>query len=239
MAYQYNDTTNGQGILQDVEDKCDLGSAYITGDTTRLKDFARKAKKVMAELRYIAYNASGSWQYDDGNQTDLPYSTTELTSGTFRYALPDGLLALNQVSVKDRSGNLKRIKPLDKANSLEIDRTVTGEPTHYNLVNGTIELYPVPDYTYSAGLKVEYDRDGIDFAYNDTTKQPGIRPDFHYLVGLGMSIEWLKTKQPNSPSLVLYMNDYNEGKQKLADAYSERFGDEGTPILKGKTQNFE
>jgi hypothetical protein len=236
---QYNDTTNGNGIIQSCEDLCDLGSTYISSSTPNLKTFALKGKKVTSELWFIIWNNSGSWQYDDGNYTDLPYATTELTSGSFRYALPSDALTVNQISVKNRAGDLVRIYPLDKANSKEIDRDKTGEPIYYNLINGTVELYPKPDYTQSAGLKVEFDRAGVDFDYNDTTQQPGFASPFHYLVPLGMSIEWLKTKQPNSPTLQEYKLDYEKGKQSLADFYSERFGDEGQPKLKAKIENCE
>jgi hypothetical protein len=238
----YNDTTNGNGIIQSCEDLCDLGFGYISGSTNNLKTFVLKAKKVMSELWFNIYNSTGSWQYDDSNNTDLPQATTDLVSGTNRYALPSDALTVNRIEIKDQNGRWVKLKVFDKnKNESAIGdlETESGTPTHYFLINGTIELLPVINYSSTGGIKVFFERAGIDFTYDDTIQNPGFSSPFHYLVPLGMSIEWLKTKQPNSPSLQEYKIDYEKGKQSLSDFYSERFRDEGTPILSCKTQNFE
>lgn len=235
----YNDTTNYSGVLQIAETKTDVGLGYFTGDATRLKQITATANQIVHELWNVCFKASGSWKFDDGNYTNLPQSTTELTSGTNKYALPSEALTVESVQIKDRNGNYVRIKPLDIINSKAIDYSKTGVPTQYSLVNGTIILDITPDYTATEGLKVYFERQAVEFATTDTTRTPGIPSPFHYLVPTGIAIEWLKVKQPQSPSLPLYMADYEKGKQELADLISERFRDEGAPVMKMSNMNCE
>lgn len=193
----------------------------------------------MAELWHIIHRVGNLWQYDDGNYANLPSATTDLTSGTYKYALPIDALTINKCEILDRGGKLVRLNVLDDTNIGSVDYTVTGQPTHYSLVNGTAKLYPCPDYSATNGLKWSYDRAGVDFDYDDTTQEPGFPSPYHYLVSLGMAIDYLKTKQPNSPSLSLYIGDYNTGKLALEEFISERFEDNGTPTLQTTRQDME
>lgn len=234
----YNDTSGRQGIIQDIEDKTDLGIGYISGDTNNLKDFTRRANSVMSDLWHTIWSVNSAWQYDDLNYTDLPTATTNLVSGQYKYALPSDALTINRAENLDQSGNLYRLSPLDLKNSPSIDFSQTGTPTHYYLVNGTSYLYPTPNYNSTNALKWYFDRSAVEFAYNDTTKKPGFASVYHYLVGLGVAINWLKVKQPNSLSLAQFIVDYREGKKQLEEFISERWG-EITPVLKTTRNNFE
>lgn len=238
----YNDTTNRQGIIQEIEDLTGLGIGYISGDTNRLKDFARRAKKTMADLWFVIFNNCDGWQYDDSNHTDLPIAKTDIVSGTYLYTLPDTSLTINRVEIENANSDWIKLQVIDKERLskalLEMDET-SGTPKYYYLDDGSMHFYPKPNYSSTGGLAVYYDRAGVDFDYDDTTQTPGFASPFHYLVPLGVSIDWMKINQPDSLSLAEYKLDYANGKSALADFYSERFADKGTPTLTGKTENFE
>ena len=238
----YNDTTNLSGIIQLVERYTDLGLGYISGDTTRLKEFTAYANEVGDDLWFTAFNASGGWQYDDSNNTDLPVATADIVSGTYRYALPSDALTVSRIEVEDASGNWITLKPfLREKEQIAITdlEDNSGVPTHYFLMNGTIQLYPKPNYASTAGLKVYFDRGSVSFAYDDTTQTPGIPSPFHGLYALGMAITWLKIKQPSSLSLTHYIKDLEDGKTALADFISNRWKDNTPPLITKKNENFE
>jgi hypothetical protein len=234
----YNDTANLLGIIQDVEGKCDFADGYISGDTPKLKTFTRYSVEVMADLWHTCWTASNKWKYDDRNNTNLPQSTTELTSGVYKYALPSEALTISRIELMNQDGEYYRIEPMDFENSRAEDNSVSGQPIKYRMVNGTIILNCAPSYTQANGFKVYFDRGAVSFVYNDTTKEPGIPSPYHYLVPTGMAIKWLTIKQPNSPTLPLLMKSYEEGKIKLAEMISERFEDL-VPVLRGKIENCE
>lgn len=238
----YNDTSNANGIIQMTERYADLGSTYISASTDRLKEFTSYANEVGGELWFIAFNNCGGWQWDDSNNTDLPQSTTNIVSGQNRYAIPSEALTISRLEVKDANGSWVKLAPfLKEKERLAISdlEEKSGTPTHYFLVNDTIQLYPKPDYASTNGLKVYFDRNAVDFAYNDTTKTPGIPSPFHGLYPLGMAITWLKIKQPTHPSLAIYVNDYEKGKNDMAEYFVNRWKDNTPTLITKREENFE
>lgn len=238
----FNETTNRSGIIQQIERLTDLGVGYISGNSDLLKDFTVYTNIVNNELVTIIHKNSGAWQYDDSGNTDLPIATTDLVSGTYRYGIPSTALTIKRAEIKDRNGAWIKLKPLTIEKeylALGDLETQSGVPTHYMLYNDTIQLYPKPDYASSDGLKVYYDRTSVNFASTDTTKTPGILSNFHYLYPLGVAIQWLKIKQPQSPSLTVYMADYEKGKEELADSYASRWKDNTPTLITKKEETFE
>ena len=84
-------------------------------------------------------------------------------------------------------------------------------------------LYPATNYASSGGLKVYYDRGAVEFVYNATTSTPGFASPYHEILPLGASIEWLKIKQPQSPTLAIFIQDYLKLEESIKEFYSSRF----------------
>lgn len=238
----YNETTNRSGIIQQAERYTDLGVGVISADTNLLKDFTVYANEVGDDLWFTIFNSTGAWQWDDSNNTDLPFATTNLVSGTARYALPPGALTIKRMEVMDENGSWTTLAPLTTEkerlaiSSLE---TQSGVPTHYFLVNDTIELYPNTNYSSTNGLKAYFDRETVAFVSTDTTKTPGIASPFHGLYPLGMAIMWLKIKQPNSASLAQFIRDFEKGKADMATYYADRWKDNTPTLITKREQSFE
>jgi len=238
----YNDTNNKNGIIQLTEDYTDLGDGYISGDTTRLKKFTAYANEVSDDLWFVIWSSMGGWQWDDSNQTDLPQATTDLVSGQSRYAMPTSALTIKRVEIKDENGSWLKIKPFIREKEKEAIgslETHSGVPTGYFMINDTVQLYPEPNYASTGGLKLFFDRALVSFLTTDTTKNPGIASTFHGLYPLGMAIKWLSIKQPQSPSLIIYKNDYKEQIESLKEYYAKRWEDNTPPTLTTTSENYE
>jgi len=100
-----------------------------------------------------------------------------------------------------------------------------GSPLNYSLVGGTLQLFPAPNYSSTSGLKVYFDRDSVDFASTDTTDTPGFASPYHEIIPIGASIEYLKIKQPTSPTLPILMQDYAKLELSIKQFYGKRFRD--------------
>lgn len=225
---EYNETTNNSGIIQTIESLTDLGDTYISGDTSRLKDFTNKTNRVQHRVWHLIHTATGNWSYDDNNQTDLPVATTDLVSGQLTYTIPSEALTVERVEVKDESDNWIRLTPITDEKipgAIEEFQDTDSDPVYYKLKGNVITLYPSADYSQADSLQVYYDRASVDFSYDDTTATPGFASVYHDILPIGASIEWYKVKQPQSPTLQVLLQDYARLEMNIREFYGRRFKD--------------
>ena len=236
---QYNDLVNESGIIQDVERKINMGSTWISADTTRLKEFTSYANEELSRIWHKIWSVYAGWQYDDSNQTNLPQASTDIVANQSTYSLPSEALTIKRVDVTDSNGNVTRNLPLlTEQIETGVASTETGSPTHYRLTGSTIQLFPVPDESVSVGLKLFFDRQMIAFESTDTNVAPGFASPYHELVPLGMAIRWLKIKNPTSASLAQFRADQVAMMTELEEFYGGRFEDI-TPVIRGQQLNCE
>lgn len=225
----YSDTTNKDGIIQTIEELCDLGDTYISGDSTRLRQFTARINRVSNLVWHIIHKATGNWQYDDNNNTDLPFATTHLVLGQRRYTLPSDALTIQRIEIKDENGNWYELHPItkEKINFEGIDDFLddNGRPIYYRVVGDVIELFAPTDYSQDDSLKVYYDRGSVEFSYDDTVKTPGFASPYHQIIPIKASIEWLKVKQPQSATLALLLQDDLKLENSIREFYGSRFKD--------------
>lgn len=223
---QFNDTTNLSGIIQACERYCNLGNTGISGNATLLKEFTNFTNTTMRRIWHSIFEATGSWEYDDSNQTDLPQATTDLDNGVAKYTLPNEALTVKRLEIKNTAGDWDVLTPLLRDEiKVGIDeyRVADGLPTSYRIVGRTIELFPAPNYDSTSGLKVYFDRGSVAFASTDTTKAPGFASEYHDLVPIGASLEWMKIKTPTSATTAQLKEDYQIGLQNLKTFFNKRF----------------
>lgn len=209
---KYSDTTNKTGIIQTCELLLDIGDTGISGNSTLLAQFTNLVNKSFDNVvSYIMQN-EGDYTWDDFNYSDFPIATTNLitTLGSEQsdYTLPiaatsaDGstFLRLIKVNVLDTAGNWQTLYPISESmveNPLETTFKPAGFPRYYKQLSNSIVLYPAPaasQVTSTAGLKVFFQRDKVDFVASDTTKQPGFPSIYHYLLPLEASETWAAIK---------------------------------------------
>jgi len=223
---EFSNTTSLAGVIQTIEDMTDLGQTTISGDATLLKKFTSYVNQESRRIWATIFKANGNWQYDDGNNTDIPESATDLVSAQGKYALPTDALTVQKVDAKDSSGEWYTLTPITKEmtnESMDEFMSTNGQPNFYRLFGNTIELYPAPNYASTGGLKIYYDRDSFDFATTDTTKAPGFASPFHKLLPLKVAIYWLNIKQPTSPSLPGFRAEEQRMEADLMKFYGKRF----------------
>jgi len=225
---KYSDTTNLNGVIQEFERLIDGGYASVSGDTTKLKEATALANDNSSRIWHLIFSATGNWQYDDSNFTDLPMATTDLVSGTARYALPSEALTIQRVELMDSNGEWYELKPLTKEMiGMAVDEFLEedAQPEYYTLVNNTIELFAAPNYNSTNGLKVYFDREISSFATSDTTKTPGFASPYHQLLPIKMAISWYGVKQPQSATLQVLKLDEQRLEAELKQYYGMRFKD--------------
>jgi hypothetical protein len=225
---KYNDTTNYSGIIQHIEELTDLGSTYISGDTTRLKEFTAKSNRALSSVWHLIHSFTGNWKYDDSNHDDLPIAYTSLVSGQGGYVLPTETLMIERVEIKDENDDWKVIHPITKERipeAIEEWHDEDAKPMYYTLEGNVIRLFPAPDYSQSESLKIYYKRTGVEFDYDDTTTEPGFSPLYHRIIPIKVAIEWYKVKQPNSPTLQILLQDESRLELEIRQFYASRFKD--------------
>ena len=179
-----------QQITTLIDDNCDTTSiSYPT---------AKKAVDVnlaIDKLLSILLQASGKWQFDDANHTKDPILTTDLVESQRDYHFTvdeqsNYLLDIFRVMVANSSGIFYDLKPVDQqSRGLQsmgfVDgQDIEGKPSKYDKTSNGIFLDPIPDYSYTDGLKIFISRQASYFISTDTTKVFGACGLFHEYLAL-------------------------------------------------------
>lgn len=152
--------------------------------------------------------ANSRWQWDDPNQTTLPSGTTQVNNGQNQYSFDSSWLTVQRVDIQDSSGNWTELNPIDNADiggAVEAFQTTPGVPQNFDVNGENVILYPTPNYTLAAGMRIYFQRQQVYFIPSDTTKSPGFASPFHRILSLGAAADWCLTK-----NLVKYANLMNQ-----------------------------
>jgi len=195
---QFSDTSNKTGLIQLVEQYTGMGDANISGNSTYLKQVTGLVNNWYGIVISDILNADGRWEYDDTNHPDQPTITTALVSGQQDYTLTVDdnsaqVLEITRVEIKDSAGNWTLLKPIDQRDipiAYAEHQETTGVPDQFDVIGSTINLFPAPNYSQAASLKVFIKREGSYFASTDTTKKPGFASPFHIILAMGAAYDW-------------------------------------------------
>lgn len=178
-------------------------------------------------------NADGEFQYDDTNYTDLPVGTGTLVNAQEAYSFAAEYLQIEQVSVKNASGDWQVLDPIDFSDfrnvAIEEYFAATGMPSHYDIVGDTIKLYPAPataSVTLASGLKVRFKRTADLFTAAQVTtgtKEPGLPSTHHVLLAFMAAIPYcMSYKKDRVPWLE---KKVTEMRKTLLQHYAHRHKD--------------
>lgn len=238
----WNDTTAGQGLVQDMEDICGLGTTGITGNTTLFKQFTRWANRWAKLGATIALNAMDDWDFDDPAYTNYPSGTYPGTTNR-DYVLDSTLklLKIKLVGISYDGTNYQKARPVDTNDPIysTIVREDTNVDTLVSSINplfdpraNAIDIYPkFTAAQVAAGAKVyiEFYREPKEFATTGTdTQEPGFASPFHQIISKGASYEYALLYKPDLAAalrLDLYGNGGNIPGMKgmMEEWYSERY----------------
>ena len=205
----WNDTTNRQGVVQDMEDICGLGATGITGNTVLFQQFTRWANIWSKVGASIAINAQDGWDFDDPSWTTYPSGTyTGTTNRDYVFNSTEKLLKLKSVGMTYDGTNYVKAIPIDtndqdfinvKADP-NIDNYFSQAIPRYDPKANAIDIYPkFTQAQVDAGAKVyvEFYREPKEFATTGTDSQePGFASPFHQLVSKGASFEYASIYNP-------------------------------------------
>lgn len=186
------------------------------------------ANAAMERVNSLLLRADNRWQFDDTNQSDLPIATTTITSGQKDYSLATAHISIDRVEIKDSAGNWTLLKPIDQHDvryqALGNYYPSNGLPREYDKIGNSIFLYPTPNYTLAAALKIYFTRPPVAFAAGDTTAVPGFNSLFHKLVPLWIAYDYaMANGLKNANQIFVEIQRLEDEIQKF---YGERSRDE-------------
>jgi uncharacterized protein YdcH (DUF465 family) len=204
---------------------------FLTGTDSSsyaIADITRNANVALNDATAAIFAADGRWQFDDSNQTDQPVATTALVADQQGYAVAVSHLRIERVEVKDENGDWTKLAPIDQADVF--DRSLTdflgdsGAPAYYDVVGQVVNLYPAPDYSQAASLKLWFQRGPSEFVVADTTKTPGFASTFHRVIPLSAAYDYaVASGNPAAPRL---REERDRLMGEMRDFYSMRHPDD-------------
>ena len=178
----------------------------------------------------IAIRSCGIGQYDDTNNTDYPFITTDLNSGQRDYTYTQDssgnlILDIYRVMVMDSTGVFQEIPQVDMQSerwteSFYDGQNITGQPTKYDRTGNGIIFDVIPNYSQTAGLKMFINREGSYFTVNDTTKKAGIDGRLHEYLVVSPACKYAERN-----SLSNHTSLYNRKvllEKKISEVYSKK-----------------
>lgn len=186
----------------------------------------------------LIISCDGRWQWDDSNQTDLPIATTDLVANQEDYSLSTSHLTITGVEIKDTAGNWVELLPIDQ-NDIKSSPSTTdfmrdaAQPVYYDKLANSVFLYPKPNYSQSASLKIRFQRGPALFTSAEVTtgtKQPGFSSLYHDLIPLWVAYNYaLDNTQPTANG---YLTEVLRKEEALMSDYQMKSKDE---IIKLRT----
>lgn len=203
-------------------------------------DMAILANNALERITSLINQSDGRWSFDDTNQptTDQgdgtggsPIATTALVSGQQDYTFAVSHLNIERIEIKDSTGAWRKLTPIDQTDVY--DQSITdfmsggGTPLYYDKIGASLFLYPNPNYSQSASLKVFFTRGPIGVNTTDissTTTKPGFSVLYHDLVALWIAYDYaVANGLPNANQL---MADIQIKEDALKEDFTLRSRDE-------------
>lgn len=160
-------------------------------------DLVQSANNAVERVSGLILKNDSRWQFDSTEQTDIPIATTTITSGQKDYSLETSHLTVDRVEVKDSGGVWHVVSPIDqtelkrdKKTPVSSYKSTNGIPEEYDLIGNSILLYPTPNYTQAASLKIYFTRGPVAFTTSSTTATPGFNSLFHDLIPLWVAYDY-------------------------------------------------
>ena len=190
-----------------------------------------EANNALDRVTSLIMQSDGRWQWDDENNTDLPIATTALVAAQQDYTVAVTHLQVIRVEVKDNvtpTSAWHKLLPIDQADVYDQSLTdflkSNGLPRFYDKIGNSFFLYPAPDYSQSASLKLFFKRGPSYFVTGDTSKQPGFNQLYHELIPLWISYNFAIANGKENANLL--MQQIVQKEDALKDDYSVRSKDD-------------
>jgi hypothetical protein len=185
----------------------------------------------------LILQADGRWQWDDDTQTDLPIATTTITTSQQDYSIAVTHIRLLRAEIKPSGATtFTRLEPVDQADEdYALNATATGTPVYYDKIGNSLFLYPIPNYTQTASLKLYFQRAPADFSAVTGSTSPGFNSLYHDLIPLWVAYDYcVANGLPMAPG---YMAEIQRKETQIVADYSKRDKDD-RQMITSKQINF-
>lgn len=235
---KFNPTDKADSIIADI-DFLLFGNSETLNTNFSLTDRTRNINIMLDEVVSELYKADPNYQWDDTTNSDFPTATLELTQSQDHYTMLDSASVIWRVRMKDSSGVFRTLKPRLKSEFSDSDLNSTGgTPVGYYKLGGAVFPVPVPNYGYSAGVELTFQRGANHFTIASTDAEPGFNSRFHQYLSVGSAHRYavangLIKKARELRALKLEIKD------DIGNHYKRRSPDDRTRLrLKRRTTNY-
>lgn len=182
----------------------------ILNDASLKETFTDRLNRSLDRYQGMLGTGSRLAQSDDTNFDNQPFSFFDIVDGRHDYQFledEDGnsISDITAVLIKtgDRYGKIDQIF-LDDADAELVmsPNPKPGIPTRFIERNNTVFLDPVPNYDLEDGGKLFYKRAPSYFIATDTTKRPGFPFNFHEMLAVRSSLDWLLVRKPSAATQI-------------------------------------
>jgi hypothetical protein len=156
----------------------------------------------------------GALEWDETAYGDLPEGTLSVVSGQRAVSLLEDentadTLVVVKVLLKNQTGDgytvLDRITVDDLEKTYGTRNDATGIPCHYRMSGKNCLLYPTPNYSLAAGLKVFFIRTPKPITVADTIREISMPTIFHQLIAYITAYNYAVAKRMDNRNDILNM----------------------------------
>jgi len=203
-----------------------------------------KINNVIDDLHIQILQSQDGADFDDKNYTDsFPVETTDLVADQADYAMPAEMVKEKRLKISYDGTNWYKLTPFDinKVGVALKNDYFSVQAPYYDLHDNSIEIYPTPTENVTAGLQIWISRQMALYTSAEVTtgtKSPGFDRQFHKLVPLKVSWEWIFFKVKDYAKADRLKLEIEKLELKLKQHYSDKQRD-GNINARAEYVNYE
>ena len=221
---QFSDTTNYTGIIQDI-DFLLFGDGTTNNTEYALEDRTRNINLSYDEAVAELFRADPNFMWDDTTNEDFPIAKLNLTSGQDHFTVPDASLVIHRIRVKDENGKWQTLTPKLRRELSDSELEETGSPENYYKLDNAFFPVPIPNYSSTLGIEIEFQRGANHFSSTDTTTEPGFASIFHPFLSVGAALRYA-IANGMSEKIKTLSSEKERIKMSMKEHYERRSPDE-------------
>lgn len=202
---EFNDTTNRNGIVQNIEVESKLGLATISDNSAPdyyLNYFLSKVNEWLHIVNHWIGQVNDEWVRKDINNTEDILETYDCAVSTQSYDLDSDVVKIRQVQVHDATkAATKGWSDLDYNYEVDRDEDLYGQsdgaPSSYFLEGRKIIFDCPVDIAKVDKYRIKKDMHAHEFVIGDTDVEPGFDKQFHWILVYGPIMDWASGKFPD------------------------------------------
>ncbi len=219
--------------LSDIKNRITFYTSTTSGASGQFNETQRliSINKAYDDIHVLILQSVDSIDFDDKNKTDFPILTTDLVANQQDYGLPSSAFKVKRLEATYDNIEWKRLIAFDNNEISDATDTTTiandfnTDRPRYDMQSNSLFLYPIPTSNIIGGLKIWIDRNVTQFTSSDLTAgtaEPGFDKNFHDLIAMKASYDYLISKTDNFATADRLKNEIREMELRLAEHYGSK-----------------